>query len=236
MTCVISPAVGPVYDRDEMHVVDELRAEHDLIEAVVGSLRTFVSLRLRGEGDRTDGPRLVRFLRIYAGHYHHAREEDTLFAALVERAQLPEHGPIAALVSDHHRIAGLLDQIDALLGRDALDREAGRRLESLAVDYSHALWRHIDAENSVLFPEGEARLRKAGVRELPSRPATHEEAEARSLGETLVACYPPFYDSAAIRGDGCVCCPAMGDTCRGLELEWWNEWEWAEFDDHIASG
>ncbi len=219
-----------------MDLIEELTAEHELIEAVAGSLRTFVSLRARGEGDPEDGPRLVRFLRLYAGHYHHAREEDTLFAALVERAQLPESGPIATLVADHHAIATLLDQIDALLERQTLDAGALRRLESAAMAYSRALWRHIDAENSVLFPEAEARLRKAGVRELPSRAMTGDEAESRRLGEELVKRYPPLHDAAAMRGDGCVCCPAMGESCRGLELEWWNEWEWAEFDDHIASG
>ncbi len=219
-----------------MDLIDQLAAEHDLIEAVAGSLRTFVHLRMRGEGDPADGPRLVRVLRLYAGHYHHAREEDTLFAALVERAQLPESGPIATLVADHHGIAALLDQLDALLHLDVLDAAAARRLDAAAVAYSRALWRHIDAENSVLFPEAEARLRKAGVRELPSRAMTAEESDARELGQALVARYPPYHDAAAIRGDGCVCCPAMGEGCRGLELEWWNEWEWAELDDHIASG
>lgn len=227
-----------------MDLIRQLTAEHDLIEAVAGSLRTFVNLRLRGEGDPADGPRLVRFLREFAGHYHHAREEDTLFAALVERAQLPQSGPIATFVADHHAIASLLDQIDALLQRDAREpsmhlpseRAAARRLESAAIAYSRALWRHIDAENSVLFPEADARLRKAGVRELPSRAMTGEESEARRLGEDLVKRYPPLHDTAAMRGDGCVCCPAMGETCRGLELEWWNEWEWAEFEDHVSEG
>jgi hemerythrin-like domain-containing protein len=219
-----------------MHLFEELRAEHDLIESVAGSLRTYVSQRVRGQGDPADGPRFVRFLRSYAGHYHHAREEETLFAALMARAQLPERGPIATLVADHRHIATLLDQIDALVGRATLDVEGLRQLESLAVDYTHALWRHIDAENSVLFPESEARLRKAGVRELESRPPSDEETMARSLGEALAVRYPPLHDAAAMRGDGCVCCPAMGETCRGLEFEWWNEWEWAEFDDHLADG
>ena len=219
-----------------MRFFDELRAEHELIELVAGSLRTFVNERLRGGGDPADGPRFVRFLRCYAGHFHHAREEETLFAALVGRAQLPERGPIATLVADHHHIAALLDQIDVLVGRESLDPVALRQLASLAVDYTRALWRHIDAENSVLFPEGEARLRKAGVRELPSRPPSEEETAARRLGETLAVRYPPLHDAAAMRGDGCVCCPAMGESCRGLELEWWNEWEWAEFEDHLGDG
>lgn len=219
-----------------MQLIAELRAEHDLIEAVAGSLRTFVRQRRGGGADAADGARFVEFLRAYAGHFHHAREEDTLFAALVDRADLPQHGPIATLVADHHRLAALLDRIAALLARDTLDDEAGRQLEALAIDYSQALWRHIDAENSVLLPEAEARLRKAGVRELPSRVPTPEESGAKAAGEALVLTYPPLHDPSALRGDGCVCCPAMGEGCRGLELEWWNEWEWAEFDDHIASG
>lgn len=219
-----------------MQLIQELRAEHDLIEAVVGSLRAFVRLRLRGEGDPADGPRLVRFLRVYAGHFHHAREEDTLFVALTERAQLPSSGPIDTLIDDHHRIATLLDEIAELLQRPSLDTADAGRLEGAAVEYSRSLWRHIDAENSVLFPEAEARLRKAGVRELTSRALTPDEAKARALGESLVTRYPPLHDAVALRGDGCVCCPAMGERCRGLELEWWNEWEWAEFEDHVAEG
>lgn len=219
-----------------MQLIAELRAEHDLIEAVVGSLRTFVQQRRRGQADMSDGARFVEFLREYAGHFHHAREEDTLFTALVDRAALPQHGPIATLVEDHHRIAALLDRIAALLALDSIDEGAGRQLEKLTIDYSRALWSHIDAENSVLLPEAEARLRKAGVRELPSRAATTDESRAKDIGEALVVKYPPLHDASAMRGDGCVCCPAMGESCRGLELEWWNEWEWAEFDDHIASG
>lgn len=235
MTSVIAAAGRTMYDRRTMQLIRELRAEHDLIEAVAGSLRAYVRLRLRGEGDPADGPRFVRFLRLYAGHFHHAREEDTLFAALTERAQLPASGPVETLVGDHQRIAKLLDEIDALLVRDVRG-PAAVRLEAAAVEYSRSLWSHIDAENSVLFPEAEARLRKAGVRELSSRALTAEEEEARAVGQELVARYPPLHDPVAMRGDGCVCCPAMGESCRGLELEWWNEWEWAELEDHLAEG
>jgi hypothetical protein len=39
-----------------------------------------------------------------------------------------------------------------------------------------------------------------------------------------------------MRGDGCVFCPAFTTSCRGVEHEWWNEWEWEEFEDHLPSG
>lgn len=221
-----------------MQLIDELRAEHDLIERVVGSLRTFASLRARGEADAADGPRFLRFFVHYAGRFHHAREEDTLFVSLARDAELPaDRGPIAVLLGDHRRMAGLLESMAPLLtSPDALDVEAGARLQALATEYAHALWHHIDAENSVLLPESEMRLRRHGVRELPSRPMTDEEAEAHAWGEDLVARYPPASDADAMRGDGCVMCPAMLADCRGLEHEWWNESEWDEFEDHLPSG
>lgn len=220
-----------------MKLIDELAAEHELIDAAAGALRTWVELRVRGDGDPADGPRFVTFLRVFAAQFHHAREEDTLFVALRERAGLPGEGPIAALCDDHVRTAALLAAIERVVcDGAALDAAAGERLRQLALEYSHALWHHIDAENSVLFPESESRLRKCGVAELPTRAMTPEEAEARSTGEALVRRYPPIRDLSAARGDGCVCCPALSGNCRGLEREWWNEWEWEEFEDHLPSG
>jgi len=219
-----------------MQLIDDLRAEHDLIERVVGAFRTFVDRRLAGEGDPADGLRFLAFFRLFAGRFHHAREEDTLFVALEREAELPaDRGPMAVMREDHRRMAGLLDAMEPLLaGR--LDEASDRAtLADLARQYSRSLWHHIDAENSVLLPESEERLRRHGIRELPSREMTGDEREARAIGEALLARYPPLDDPDIIRGDGCVFCLAFGESCRGLEREWWNESEWEEFEDHLPS-
>ena len=234
MIAVIREKSANPYD-EPMRLIDELQVEHALIDAVAGSLRTYVDLRLEGAGDAADGARLIRFLRVFAGHFHHAREEDTLFEALLQRANLPEDGPIATLRNDHRMTGALLDQMETVSGLEPLSNEAGRELKRLAVAYSRMLWHHIDAENSVLFPESEARLRRQGVLELPSREMTSEEREAMVLGQALVVRYPPLDDVEAVRGDGCVCCPALVDGCPGLERSWWNESEWEEFEDHMAA-
>lgn len=215
-----------------MKLIDDLRAEHDLIEQVLGSLRTFVEARLAGQGDPADGARFMAFFRRYAGDFHHHKEEEVLFKALAERAELPAHrGPIAALTGEHQRMAGLLDGLEDLLGSDLATAEARQQVEALAVDYSRSLWRHIDAENSVLYPQGEERLRRFHVRELPSRPMTEAEAAARDGALALLQAYPPLYDSEVHRGDGCVACPSFGTTCEGLEYEWWTELEWEEAEE-----
>ena len=220
-----------------MQLIEDLVAEHDLIERVVGSLRRFVDERLEGKADPDDGARFLRFFRAYAGRYHHAREEDVLFAALREHAELPaDRGPIKAITDDHHEMTGMLDEIAQLLATPLVLDIDRTRLATVAKEYSHALWHHIDAENSVLFPESEERLRRHGIRELPSRDVDDDERAARADGEALVAEYAPVDDPEIIRGDGCVFCRVFGDGCRGIEHEWWSESEWEEFDDHLPSG
>ena len=99
-----------------MQLIEDLKAEHELIEQVVGSLRTFVTARLADQGDPEDGARFLAFFRRYAGDFHHDKEEVVLFRALVERAELPlDRGPIAALTGEHRRMGGLLDAMEGLL-------------------------------------------------------------------------------------------------------------------------
>jgi hemerythrin-like domain-containing protein len=213
-----------------VRLIDELRAEHEVIEKVLGSLRTYAERRARGEGTPADGEGFLGFFRLYAGSWHHAREEDTLFPALVKHLELAPHsGPIFSLIDQHHRMAATLDEMATLLCRDGLSTDEREKLVEVATRYSRALLLHIDAENSVLLPESEERLRRTGVHELPGRGATAEELAALAEGERLAAHYPPVHDPGALRGDGCFVCPSHGTTCRGLEREWWTDDEWEAF-------
>lgn len=218
-----------------MKLLLDLRVEHDLIEKVIGSLQTFAAERACGAGDAGDGRAFLRFFRLYAGRYHHAREEDSLFPALIEHAEVPaDRGPIPALRSQHESIAGILDDAEPLLVAVQLDETAGRRLRDLCARHGAELLHHIDAENSVLFPESAARFRRACITELANRAPDAEEDAARVDGERLVAIYAPSSLDDPLRGDGCVSCPSFGDTCQGVELEWWNELEWEDAFDRIG--
>ena len=208
-----------------MQLIDDLRSEHVLIERVVCALRAFVE---HPDANQRDARRFVHFFRTYAGEWHHEREEDVLFRAITDELLLPgDRGPVAVLLGEHRGMAALLNVLD----ESTFDSEEFRLA---AYDYSEALLHHIDAENSVLFPECEARLARAFV-ELPSRELTQTESEAAAVGEELVATYgaPPPAD--VVRGDGCAICPQFGDTCSGIEREWWNEWEWEELSERVAS-
>ncbi|MEK7705268.1 MAG: hemerythrin domain-containing protein [Myxococcota bacterium] len=225
-----------------MRLIDDMQAEHVLIGHVLGSLRTYVHARatLASDSESTAAPiadaeAFGRFFHLYAGAYHHAREEDVLFAALVREAGLPrERGPLFAIEKQHHAMATTLDRLLTLLGGSLSDTADRAQAQSLAIAYSHALWRHIDAENSVLFPESVERLLRVGVTELPGRSTTPEEDHARREGEALVQRYVPFDDPSAGRGEGCPSCPSFGVDCDGVEREWWSDSEWDELDDRVG--
>ena len=72
-------------------------------------------------------------------------------------------------------MAGQLAAVAALLAKETLAPDEAAALVDGVTGHAHALLRHIDAENSVLLPESEQRLRRAGVLELPDRPLAEEE-------------------------------------------------------------
>lgn len=213
-----------------MTLTDALTAEHVLIEEVAGALQTYVARRLAGGASADDGVRFFQFFRRWVGGYHHEREESVLFAALTGRLELPaDRGPIHALTAQHHALEATLTELEPLLvASPTIAPEAHPAIETLTRAYAHGLWQHIDAENSVLFPESAARLRRAGLAGLASRTPTADEAAARDDGEALVRAFPPVHDAAALRGDGCFACPSYGTTCAGLERTWWTDSEWDE--------
>jgi hemerythrin-like domain-containing protein len=212
-----------------MSLIDDLRAEHHVIERALGALATYVDARRAGRGDPADAEAFLAFFRLFAGRYHHAREEDTLFPALLAHLPIrPDSGPVRSLLDQHAAMAKTLEEMAPLLGEPGAE---GGRLLDLSTRHRRDLLAHIDAENSVLLPESEARLRRAGLPDLAGRGLDGEERAARDGAGRLLELYPPREDAGAIRGEGCVICPSYGTSCEGLEREWWSEQEWDDFKE-----
>lgn len=213
-----------------MKLINTLQDEHVLIDQVLGSLTAYVGGLIDGTADPDDGRRFAAFFTEFAGHFHHDREERVFMDALVTDAELPgDRGPVYAVLHEHTQMGEWLCEMVPLLEQRPQSENDRVRLRALATRYSHALWRHIDAENSVLYPEGVERLYRSGIRELPDRPMNEAEAAAREDGAALLVRYPPVEDVTLTRGDGCFMCRAHGEICDGLEAEWWTELEWEEF-------
>jgi hemerythrin-like domain-containing protein len=202
-----------------MRLIDELRAEHLLVDRVAGSLIRFAGQAAVGDTSAEDVADFVHFFRVFVSGYHHEREEKVLVAALVERAEVPgDRGPIPVIEADHRVAAELVDELDIASASGGNAADVARRL-------AHHLWEHVDKEESVLLPESLDRLRRNGVTRLDGREPSAEEESARELGERLTERFPPLEDPEFVRGDGCIACSAFGNTCGGIETEWWNTWE-----------
>lgn len=214
-------------------MLEELRAEHAQIEAVVDALLTWADALEARQADVAHGHAFVSFFRLFAGDYHHGREEGVLFPALVSETEVPgDRGPLAVLTMDHEIMGEMLTLLDEACAVG--DRPRAEALRH-ARQYAEAILHHIDAENHVLFSEAEARFRRANVSELPSRAPSDEEAHARALGVALVQRFPARPREHILRGESCTVCPAFGVRCEGVEREWWGEHEREDFFDRLGS-
>ena len=200
-----------------MRIIDEIRKEHRLIDEVMGSLFFWADRGCEHPEAAVDLKDLIHFLRVYVHGCHHHREE-ILFRALVEQGEVPrDHGPLLILTQEHESLPPVLDEL-ASAGACAESVAAAKRLAA-------EIWLHLDKEETVLLLEAERRLIDGGIRELEGPPASDEVEAARELGLDLIRRLPPVDDPDLIRGDGCIPCAAFGDTCHGIESEWWSDWE-----------
>ena len=200
-----------------MKLIDRLDADHRLIDAVAGS---FLSWSRQG-GPPADLARYLSFFRDFVRGAHHRREEEILFPALVQHAEVPgDRGPLAVLRREHRELDALLAAVEA-----PGDRARAEAVTALV----HHIWEHVDKESSVLLPAARRRLVRSGFHELPVAPETATEGMARGAGEALVAARPPIDDPEVVRSEGCVGCAAFAYACHGLEAEWWNELEWGHY-------
>lgn len=128
----------------------------------------------------------IDFIRSYADRFHHAKEEDVLFEALVKNGMPREHSPVAAMLMEH-------DQGRAyVLGMETAVKEAmaglpGREgdIAKNALAYAALLRDHIAKEDGILYPLAE-RVLPETVR--PVIVEAYQRAETRS-GTDLSAYY-----------------------------------------------
>ena len=106
-------------------------------------------------GDTTPVPTFVQgvdFLRGFADHCHHHKEEQILFPALAERGVPVEGGPIGVMLSEHETGRGYIRAMaEAIERHDRGEPKALQDLAAAARGYTQLLRAHIQKEDQVLF-------------------------------------------------------------------------------------
>lgn len=134
----------------------------------------------------------VDFIRNYADRFHHAKEEDVLFAALVQNGMPAQHSPVAAMLMAHDQGRAFVRGLEeaALKARDGVAGQLPVIAEN-ARGYIALLRDHIEKEDQILYPLAERVLPEAGRDRLT---AAYAAAAARMPGleekyRQLVAAY-----------------------------------------------
>lgn len=98
----------------------------------------------------------VSFIRNYADRFHHAKEEDVLFKALVANGMPRENSPVAAMMMAHDQGRDFVRGMEeaAQLAKEGEPGQVSRIAEN-ARGYARLLRDHIDKEDNILYPLAE---------------------------------------------------------------------------------
>lgn len=131
----------------------------------------------------------VDFIRSFADRFHHAKEEEVLFEALVTNGMPREQSPVAAMLMEHDRGRAYVQAMETA-AREALEGATGREqaIAESALAYGALLREHIAKEDSILYPLAERVIPETmrdgiitGYREAEARTATGFTARYEAL-------------------------------------------------------
>jgi hemerythrin-like domain-containing protein len=111
----------------------------------------------------------IDFIRTYADRFHHAKEEDVLFNALIDNGMPKENSPVAAMLLEHDQGRGYVRSMEAAVQEAQAGRiDACRVIAANALAYAALLRDHIDKEDTILYPLAERVIpetMRAGIQE-----------------------------------------------------------------------
>ncbi|MBW2402498.1 MAG: hemerythrin domain-containing protein [Deltaproteobacteria bacterium] len=185
-----------------MEAIDMLMSEHRLIERALDALERWVTTLGSGSesDDKAELTRFVSFIRDFGDAYHHSKEEDMLFVAMVDQGFPREAGPIAMMLHEHELGRSLVSVLDGLAQQStAWSKEDSDTLASTAREFSALLRQHIQKEDQILYPMADARLPEPVKEELFRRfqafeeqqTSTGEHQRLRALGDALIEAHTP---------------------------------------------
>ncbi len=98
----------------------------------------------------------VDFIRNFADRFHHAKEEDVLFEALVNNGMPRENSPVAAMLMEHDQGRVFVKAMETA-ALEARDGQTGREqiIAANALAYAALLREHISKEDEILYPLAE---------------------------------------------------------------------------------
>jgi hemerythrin-like domain-containing protein len=154
--------------------------EHRAIESVMDALDAYV------DGGHASAPQadLARFttvLRDFADAFHHGKEEDILFASMVEHGFPRDGGPIGMMLHEHDEGRSHVRALAALANiATPWTADQRRTVASHARAFTSLLRAHIQKEDQILYPMALTHLPEQSIAEMTGR---FDDFESRQLAE-----------------------------------------------------
>lgn len=175
-------------------ITQALVAEHRLILRMITLLERNAPRTAAGDFTNwqfyLDG---VDFIRNYADRFHHAKEEDVLFAALVKNGMPRENSPVAAMLMEHDQGRTFVRGMEKAV-QETLDGFPGREnaIAENASAYAALLRDHIAKEDDILYPLAERVIPETMREEIVDgyrRAGMHTDADFSERYRKLVETY-----------------------------------------------
>ena len=200
-----------------MDAIETLMNEHRTIERAIDALVSFADeVRSKSSDDKQELGRFVTFIREFADGHHHGKEEDILFAAMVEAGFPRDGGPIAVMLSEHDQGRAHVRVLAELSAQQpAWTVEDRQRLAEAAYGYANLLRAHIHKEDAILYPMAEQRLPPAALARVSAdcdayeakKTGSGELERLRRLSQELLARHAPLSrDEPSQRPQSSGCC------------------------------
>lgn len=163
------------------NVTQVMSDEHQLILRMIALVENNTALMEQGKfRDWQFFLDAVDFIRSYADRFHHAKEEDVLFIALIDNGMPEKQSPIEAMHMEHDQGRAFVRALETA-AQQALAGEPGQMplIAENAKGYAALLRGHIDKEDQILYPLAERVLPtevRAGMLQ------AYGEAEAQTPG------------------------------------------------------
>jgi hemerythrin-like domain-containing protein len=166
-----------------VEATDLLMKEHRIIERALDAMDRWLTT-LAPEADQANKDELARyvsFIRGFADAYHHGKEEDILFAVMVQHGFPRQVGPIAVMLQEHDMGRSLVNVLDELTRQSTPWRDDDRiKLEQAVRELSALLRQHIRKEDLILYPMADARLPASAQEEMLRRFQDFETQQTQS--------------------------------------------------------
>lgn len=136
-----------------MKATEMLKHEHEVILKVIEAAQKEVGhIQKTGKIHSEKVAKMLDFIRNFADHCHHLKEEKQLFVRLEEKGMAREGGPIAIMLIEHDEGRRMVRAAaDALPPAKKGDRSAIETLRENLSGYAQLLQAHIDKENNILY-------------------------------------------------------------------------------------